>query len=318
MPWLRLSIPKASAAGTKAPYPMVLTTEEAPARMAEGMASCRERVSAMFRTVTPKIVATWAATTTRGSWANRPKAVTSVPSGGYQHRAAAAQPVGERAAAPGAAVHQRAGGAVPEHRQCQAEVPQLVELDQQAHDHAVGHQRGHDPAGVAPRRAAHDLAQMGAQVRPGRRAVQAGLAEPGQGEERAAGERDRQEVLGPQAGVAGDHRGGQRTGDERRGLEHLHPAVAALEGPRRTGLLEHHVVDGRIVGPRIRRVEQPPDRDPGGVQGQAMAEPTHHRTADQRTRGEVKHALAAPPVSKQRPAGCSPSSSPRCTPAWRP
>ena len=34
----------------------------------------------MLRTVTPKIVTTWAPTTTRGSWTNRPKAITSVPS----------------------------------------------------------------------------------------------------------------------------------------------------------------------------------------------------------------------------------------------
>ena len=33
----------------------------------------------MFKTVTPKIVAIWAPTTTRGSRTNRPQAITSVP-----------------------------------------------------------------------------------------------------------------------------------------------------------------------------------------------------------------------------------------------
>jgi hypothetical protein len=41
MPWPRLSRPKARAVGTKTPYPMVLTTEETPARMVDGIASCR-------------------------------------------------------------------------------------------------------------------------------------------------------------------------------------------------------------------------------------------------------------------------------------
>ena len=58
MPWPRLSRPKARAVGTNTPYPTVLTTDEAPARIADGTASCRERVRAMLRTVTPKIVAT--------------------------------------------------------------------------------------------------------------------------------------------------------------------------------------------------------------------------------------------------------------------
>ena len=41
MPWPRLNRPNARAVGTKTPYPMVLTTEETPARMADGIASCR-------------------------------------------------------------------------------------------------------------------------------------------------------------------------------------------------------------------------------------------------------------------------------------
>ena len=41
MPWPRLNRPKARAAGTDTPYPRVLTTEEAPARTVEGIASCR-------------------------------------------------------------------------------------------------------------------------------------------------------------------------------------------------------------------------------------------------------------------------------------
>ena len=58
MPWPRLNRPKARAVGTKTAYPMVLTTEDTPARMVDGIASCRYRVSTMFNTVTPKIVAT--------------------------------------------------------------------------------------------------------------------------------------------------------------------------------------------------------------------------------------------------------------------
>ena len=39
MPCPRLRMPKASAVGTKVPYPMVLTTDAAPARTVDGMAS---------------------------------------------------------------------------------------------------------------------------------------------------------------------------------------------------------------------------------------------------------------------------------------
>ncbi len=218
---------------------------------------------------------------------------------GDQYRAAAAQPVGERATTPGAGVHQRATGAVPEHGQRQPEVPELVELDEQAHDHAVGHQGQHDPAHPALGRTAHYPAQMRRQVQPRRGAVQAWLAEPGQGDKRTAGERDREEVLDPQAEVVRDDGAEQRAGDERRGLEHLHPAVAALKALGRTRFLEHHVIDGRVVGPGVRGVEQAPDRDPGSVQGQAVAEAADHGTADQRAGGDVEHALAAPPVGEQ-------------------
>ncbi len=41
IPWPRLNRPKARAVGTKTPYQREVTTEETPARMVDGIASCR-------------------------------------------------------------------------------------------------------------------------------------------------------------------------------------------------------------------------------------------------------------------------------------